>query len=49
MTYIARHLESDIKARLFSGKAIIVYGRGSVEKQPCCGTSPKNGQMMSSG
>ena len=26
MTYIARHLESDIKARLFSGKAIIVYG-----------------------
>ena len=25
MTYIARHLESDIKARLFSGKAIIVY------------------------
>ena len=26
MPYIARYLESDIKARLFAGKAIIVYG-----------------------
>lgn len=26
MTYIPRYLESDIKSRMFSGKAIIVYG-----------------------
>ena len=26
MTYISRYLEPDIKSRMFTGKAIIVYG-----------------------